>query len=352
MLIVHLAAYYSPHVGGVEKHLQKLAAALQKKGHTSVVITQQFESTLPQKERLEEVEIRRLRVFDQLVRKHPLWYKLRLWAGMWQLLPLLKKADVIHIHDVFFWIIPFLPFLSRKKMYITFHGYEAETPGFWARFWHRLAHRLCRGSLAIGGFHRKWYGVEPTATSFGAVEGGSSSKESLVRRGRHSKVKKLIFAGRLAEDVGIMMYLQALRLLMQRDEKYQLDVFGEGPLGERAKKYVKKYQLPVNFHPFAKDIDSKFSGYDVVLVSRYLAIIEALASGTPVVACYNSEIKRDYLQQSPFAGWISISNKPSAIASAIERLAKAGSLSSKAVSWANSQTWKVMAQQYLNLWRS
>jgi hypothetical protein len=47
---------------------------------------------------------------------------------MWNNRDLIKEADIIHCHDVFFWYLPFRFLFPQKKVYIPFHGYEGNNP--------------------------------------------------------------------------------------------------------------------------------------------------------------------------------------------------------------------------------
>jgi len=86
------------------------------------------------------------------------------------------------------------------------------------------------------------------------------------------------------------------------------------------------------------------SKYDIAFVSRYLAILEALAAGVPVIAHYNNAIKKDYLQTAPFAKYIQIFKNP-----------KRAKFNFKFVGegqrWAKTQTWDKIADMYEKLWQ-
>lgn len=154
-----MARLYLPHVGGVEKHLQNISQVLKSKYDISIVCYK-HDSTLPDFEIIDNICVYRLPSLD----------KYSVWFWFTKHLSLLKNADIIHIHDVFYWYLPFKLFFPVKKSFITFHGYEGADPPRWKQiFWHRLAELLTNGNICIGGFHQKWYGVKPTFISYGAV---------------------------------------------------------------------------------------------------------------------------------------------------------------------------------------
>lgn len=126
---------------------------------------------------------------------------------------------------------------------------------------------------------------------------------------------RAIFIGRDHPDNGLAEYRELAKL-----HKIKLDEYIGVP---NAAKYLKDY--------------------DFAFVSRYLAILEALAAGVPVVAHYNNEIKKDYLKMAPFAKYINIFNDPNE-ANLTKTDIKGGQ------TWAKKQTWSKMADLYEKLW--
>jgi len=365
---LHLTPAYYPHLGGVENHVAKVCQELSRRGNCCKILTLRLEPDWPLQEKYKNSSIYRLNVGSDpgpfaswLTRS---WYKLRVWWQMLQHLKVLREADVIQIHDVWWWVWPFSWFLPKSKLFMTFHGYEgSQNPDDRQRRAHQSAAKMTRGNLCIGGFHEKWYGVKPTLVSFGAVEvGGQIDKKVIGSSEIPDRVRNddkwvqddshcnLIYAGRLDADVGIMEYLQGLKECTEKSPTRQLklDVFGSGPLLNQAKIYSKRNHLPVKFHRWVEPRLIDWSKYDIALVSRHLAIIEALAHGLPVVAHYSSPIKNDYLLLSPFAKWIQVFDNPSRFGEIIENL---NPLSAEAKKWARRQTWGKMVDLYEGMWR-
>lgn len=340
--VIFLSRLYAPHIGGVEKHIQKLSKELIKKEYDITVLTTSHGPNLPKEQVIEGVRVFRFEHIDDVD-------KLATWRGIFQFRKLILSHDVIHIHDVFWWIIPLLPFFIflNKKVFITFHGYEGnEEPSWRQKFWHRFAELFTNGNICIGGFHEKWYGVTPTKTSFGATESIQKPTDLIKKDTGHVRI---FYSGRLAEDTGILTYLEACKMLKESQIKFSLDVYGDGELRQKAELFSKQHALPVKFLGFKKDFESKIIDYDIAFVSRYLAITETLANSVPVIAQYNNQIKKDYLALSPFNKWITITDNPDKIAEAVSKIKP---LSSQASTWARQQTWERMAQVYIDLWNS
>lgn len=154
-----MARLYLPHVGGVEKHIEKLSEKLQKK-YDITLICFKHDKKLPNIETINNVTVYRI----PSVNKWFVWY----WLS--KHFYLLVKADLIHIHDVFYWYLPFKFLLSDKKVFTTFHGYEGSgPPNFRQKFWHKVAAKFSDGYICVGGFHEKWYGIKCKHLSYGAV---------------------------------------------------------------------------------------------------------------------------------------------------------------------------------------
>jgi glycosyltransferase involved in cell wall biosynthesis len=325
MNVLFLARRFSPHIGGVEKHLNEVLPHLSN--HNITVITEQYDSYLPLDEDINGVRVLRIPLPDGETSKLHIWKWVILHEGLF------LKADIIHVHDVFFWVLPLRFLLCWKKYFITFHGYEGTNPTLKQIFWHRFAAKLTRASIGIGAFHQKWYGVQPTITSFGGVKVLPTSRK---------KSSGAIFVGRLDADTGIREYIAA-------SKDSHLDVYGDGPLREQLEDMVKKRKLPVKFFGQIVDPSLLYSNYAVVCVSGYLTILEALANGLPVISTYQTEIKKDYLEMSPFAQWIVITNSVAEISSTLKK----PNIKNVAVAqnWARSQTWQLLATHYEKLWQ-
>lgn len=128
------------------------------------------------------------------------------------------------------------------------------------------------------------------------------------------RFKQAIFIGRLDADTGLETYRQI---------PIKLDVFTDVL---NASRFISKY--------------------DFAFVSRYLAILEALDVGVPVLAHYNNAIKYDYLSLAPFAKFIHIFHDPQKVNLKFDlKLIKQGQ------KWAKQQTWDRLADMYEKLWQ-
>lgn len=323
---------YKPHVGGVEKHVEEISKILSA-DNSIQIITEQSDSTLPIHQNYPESEVFRIPI-GSVGEKHKKWV---IWKWVWKNRRLFYQVDLIHIHDVFFWLLPILLLITKPKLYVTFHGYEGDNPpGLKAILWHKIAEWITWGNICIGNFHRKWYHTNPTIVSFGAVSLPATSKFK-------SNSKKAIYIGRLAKDTGIIEYLKAAKAL-----KLEVDIFGDGPLRTEVAEYISTHHLKARLHGLVPGASAKLPNYQIAFVSRYLTILEALVYRIPVIAQYNNSIKYDYLSDSPFRGFISIVSDSKQIIDAYRQISKIKLQSG--YNWVRNQTWQKMAQNYLRLW--
>lgn len=346
--IVHLARRYSPMIGGVEKHLARLNCELIERGYNVSVITERTKSDLVDFEILDKVSIYRLSISSEDTSNNfisKLKFKFKLWWSLWQKREILSSADHIHIHDVFFWILPFWVFFFRK-VHITFHGYEGNNvPKRTQVLWHRLAGQITRNNLCIGGFHQKWFRVIPSEVSFGAVDNQVKNSQQNFSK---TNFKKFIFAGRLERDTGILAYLSAFKIIQEKNPSASLEIFGDGELKSELENYIYRHNLNVQLRGFQKNIEKLLPNFDAVFASGYLTILEAMVSGKPIFAYYQSDLKKDYLTLTPFSNWIAIADSPRQIANHVESFKFAHLAEGQ--KWAKQQTWSKMADVYEKIW--
>ncbi|MFT4565153.1 MAG: glycosyltransferase involved in cell wall biosynthesis, partial [Saprospiraceae bacterium] len=123
MTILFILEYYYPHTGGVETFFKKLVDSLDQEGHKIIIVTNQYEATLPALEYIGNVEIRRYRFYNRYL------FTLGAWLVAWEAA---KSADLIHTTSynaaLPSWIVAKL---ARKKSIITFHE-------VWGDLWDEL----------------------------------------------------------------------------------------------------------------------------------------------------------------------------------------------------------------------
>jgi hypothetical protein len=112
------------------------------------------------------------------------------------------------------------------------------------------------------------------------------------------------------------------------------------------RKLAKLHNIKLDEHTNTPNAAQYLKNYDYAFVSRYLAILEALKAGVPVIAHYNNAIKKDYLELSPFAGFIQTFKRAEDADLKIDKQKVA-----LGQQWSKSQTWEKLADIYEELWQ-
>jgi glycosyltransferase involved in cell wall biosynthesis len=384
MNILFLTRRFYPDVGGVETHALEVAKCLIRDGHTVTIIAERpQESKLWQSGYNSDIALGReiwvdfrgkntkLEIqtdqkrkntlpndFGNSSRKIILYHlpnvknnrtkKFIIWMWLWKNRQIIKNADIVHCHDVFFWYFPFRFIYRSKKVFTTFHGYEGVYPPTKkAILIRKLSEKLSFGNICVGKFIEKWYGTKADLITYGAIPTEecqmSNIKYPISNVGRKLKI---LFVGRVEEDTGVGLYLEALEKLENRKIRFDFRACGDGVLRKEAEKYGKVLG-------FVSNVGDYIQQADIVLASSYLSIIQALAYRKLVISAYNNPLKEDYLKMTPFAPWIQVFNTSDDIVSFINahRNSEGQHLDVMAQNWAKKQTWEKVTQVYYNLWK-
>lgn len=335
MTVVFLSRFFGPHIGGVEKHVGEVGKRLVEQGHRLMVITENLPDSKPE-EKIDGVKVIRMDVGEND------WFKkFRIWWWLWGNRKLIKEADIIHCHDVFFWYLPFRFLYPQKPVYTTFHGYEDYPISQKAILVRKISEKLSFGNICIGDFIKKWYGTKPTFISYGGVnfsksDGGKYQNESAV------------FIGRLDKQTGILTYIKAFKLIKKVIPSFKFTVVGDGELKN-------KLDDSINFKGFKDNPELYLQSHHFAFVSRYLSIFEAMVAKRLVFANFDNPLKEDYLKMAPFAKWIIIESDPQKLAGKVkyflEHPEEEKLLVEEGYNWSREQTWEKVTNLYLSLWQ-
>ncbi len=312
---------YSPHIGGVEKHVQAIAACAVADGHRVTIYTKSQDTHLKKTDHIDGVIVHRI-LFDTT---NKYLERIFLWTWMLRHIPTFITADIIHVHDVFFWIWPIRLLLFWKKICITFHGFEAGSlPTKKAIAARKRALRWCTGSMGVGRWIKKWYDTPCDVYTYGGASCVPTQSTTQPKKPR------AIFVGRREKDTGIFAYETACAKVGM-----PLDAYGAG----------QKDGL-------AKNTCALYGSYSYACVSSYLAIVEAMQVGVLVVAYASDALKYDYLQSHPRASSMVILKSPKELETFMREFEpkKYTQRIHAAQTWARQQTWERVYQKYQTLW--
>ncbi len=326
---------YAPHIGGVEKHVSGISREAIKDGHHVDVFTLKHDSQLKSEEVIDGVNVHRVTANGGKIQA-----RIEIWSWMLAHILTFIQADVIQIHDVFFWYWPIRILFPWKKVYITYHGFEPSSVKTSAgegrelyidpkaKRTRQMIQRWTSGSMAVGYWIEKWYGTKPDEVTYGGGECLPNFKIQLPK----SKKIRGVFVGRISQDTGARIYENVIRSL----DNCQLDMFGPGSkLGT------------------IDDSCAVFPQYDIACVSSYLAIVEAMQCRTLVVAYAADELKVDYLMAHPRSQDMVIVRSELELKQALT-LIKSEDYTKQiddAYQWARQQTWNRVYLKYKKLWK-
>lgn len=337
MNILFLSRLFYPHIGGVEKHVMEISKILIQEGHKVTVICEKHDSDALT-EKKDNIKICRISVG-----KNNWFKKFRIWIELWKHLNLIKQADIIHCHDVFFWYLPFRFLFPFKKIFTTFHGYENYPLKQMNILMRKISEKLSMGNICVGDFMKKWYGTKPSYVTYGAVSEVKNVKLKIKNE------NSAIFIGRLDEQTGIKTYTETVKIIRKKIPDFEFQIIGDG-------KFRKEIEKDFSVLGFQENPEKYLPKYNFAFVSRYLSILEAMAARRLVFAVYDDPLKEDYLRMTPFSKYIIISGSSSELVSKIffylDNPKEKEEIIEVAFNWVIGHTWDEMANIYLRLWKT
>lgn len=272
MKIIHIVS--SLDVGGAERFVIDLAAEQVKANNCSVTVLSMGRPGEP----LED-EVKRFGI------------GLKHATAIRQLNTIFKEFDIVHVHSSYALLRALLAcvFLSTRVIY-TRHNERVHTTLKW-----RLTYKFAQFKL-----HKMVFVAEKARQNYLRVYPEFRQKSCTILNGVLPMVIEKLPCDRMRlAHVGRFVPLKAQHILIKalsvlpRDLQDQLSVsfYGTGELMETNKELAKTLipNIEVNFKGFVTDRNEIYQQSDVLVVTSEteglsLAILEALASGTPTIA--------------------------------------------------------------------
>ena len=310
LLLTHVAA--PDRVGGLERHVRELAAALVGAGVPTTIVTKRVSETLAAREIGDDgVELVRVGVPDKGSRTYPIRYPVALFRAIARALAERSADTVIHGH----YCVPTLtPLATRRPFVYTFHAplwreLVVESSGDRQRLEKllsrgvRTAEReiVKRASRVIvhGRYTRALVEeLDPGAAADAVViPGGIDAKRfpehAANGHRREPGSLRLFTARRMTPRTGLAELIEAIPTVAQAFPGVQLDVAGDGGLRPQLEARVRELGLDGSVRLLGRVSDEALAaGYRdadlAVMPTQHLegfglTTVEALASGTPVV---------------------------------------------------------------------
>jgi len=303
MKILFVTHYFFPHIGGVEKHVYEVARSLERRGSSVTIVTEKFDKKLKDMEIINGIKV--VRFFYPHIKLIGLKF---IWWQIFKNRKLIQAADVVHIHDVFVWYLPFRFLYPNNKVFTTIHGLEWKNPLSKMSIWQkRLADKLSTKTVGVGDFLEKYLKIRFDLITYGAA--------ILICFNLVKRRNLIVYVGRLEENTGLLKFLDWLKI----NPEYQVDFCGDGELKIQCKKFGKVHGFidPTQFLKRA----------EYCVPAGYLAALEALSYKCKLKLFWSDKVKEDYWKMSPF-------------------------VRENVNVWAKTQTWSKLANEYLNLYHS
>jgi phosphatidylinositol alpha-mannosyltransferase len=299
MKIAQVSPYEYPYAGGVQEHIHYLSEHFQAMGHQVQILAASS---------LEEDELQNniIKVSDTIV---PIPFSgsvVRISISpsvYWRIKRILEEGrfDIIHLHEPFVPLLPLVVLRHAKAVTVgTFHAYRDSHAGYeWGRpaiqpFIDRLDGKIVVSEAARFSVARYFpgdYVVIPNGVEFERFADNGIVPVEKFNDGRPN----VLFVGRLEKRKGFKYLLEAFRFIKAAVPKARLLVvgnYGKEDVEPHAW-YVQHHELQdVHFVGYAPDdeLPRYYRVADVCCVpsigfeSFGIVLLEAMASGTPVVA--------------------------------------------------------------------
>ncbi|OGZ19066.1 MAG: hypothetical protein A2175_01955 [Candidatus Nealsonbacteria bacterium RBG_13_42_11] len=277
-----------------------------------------------------------------------------------------EKFDIIHFHN--FGFPSSVQILQRSKALniMTFHA-NLEKVGLFKTFpkllsvLNKIAKWKIDGIIGVAPLNlrvfKNYHGpkkVIPNGIDLNEFKPGIPP----IRKFLDGKIN-ILFLGRIEERKGLIYLLKALRILNKTHSNLRLIVVGDGPLEQDCRNWIKKNKLEnVVFEGATKDFlpPSYYATCDIYCSpaiygeSFGIVLIEAMASGKPVVAFAN-EGYRTVLEKGKGGRFLAKPRDYKTLAEKLEILIKSGKLRKEMGKWgteeAKKYSWPRIADQVL-----
>lgn len=329
MKVNFITELFLPHIGGQEIRYARFGYELVKRGYNVFVYTINYldETDLDPIENYNGIKVLRLFEIPGYIKNYSrkkrglLQYAIQLNS----FLKRNKNFEVTIINEMPIFHILYNCRLLRKKEVILDWAEHWRSPFSKPIFRHII--KCASKHIVINKFIYNYllsYGVDkehicyiPPALN---LEKYKSNKEI-------KKHKLFIYVGRLTKHKHINKIIKAFSIIVNNHRDFHFLIIGNGPEKERLKALVKHLNLERNIF-FLKNLDENMiisflkRSYGFILASERegfsWAVLEALASGTPVITVnYPNNYAFTLVKESK--GGLVVSPTPQAIASAIEK---------------------------------
>lgn len=282
-----------------------------------------------------------------------------------------EKFNIIHFHESFtpFSSLQILKY-SKSINIATFHACSEASPlantakAISKTYLLKMAQKI-HGAIAVSTVARK-YAIFPDKRKIVIISNGVDltrfSPQVPYLRKFDNKRLNILFVGRLTKRKGLIYLLKAFRLLKKKNLNIRLIVVGDGDQKRKAKEFVRHHKVKDVFFegavsdrllPFYYASADIFCSPATEAESFGIVLLEAMASGTPVVAFANTGY-RQVLKGFGKYGLVP-SKKVKTLARKIESLIENKGLRKDLAIWGQKEvkkySWERVSSQVLDFYK-
>jgi len=300
MKVLIVATFIPPHVGGLEVIVAQQAECLAEMGHEVTVFTSLHDEDLAHEEWIEGYRVLRTPVWNMIEHRTAVPYPLWGVRSIIHLGRLVREADIVHIHDVYYQpsaLAALVARLARRPLFITQHVSIVEHDSSIVMAVQRVVYatagtRLWRWSQGIVAYNvivqsflaDRGVAKDKVHLSYNGIDvdafcPGDESVRAAVRRSHGLPVDKplILFVGRLVPKKGYREFMAA------HDSSYHLVLVGSGPIPTEVPSGV-TFTGPID----RTELLGLYQASDLFALPAVgemltLAMQEAMACGLPVV---------------------------------------------------------------------
>jgi glycosyltransferase involved in cell wall biosynthesis len=298
LLVSH---HYPPHIGGLGLVVQKQAQSLVENGYQVVVLTSQYGRVRDVDRGAAGIHIIGVPCSHILEKVLNIPFPLFSVSLIWRAWRLVRRAEVVHIHDVFYlssWVAGAFAVFLRKPMLVTQHVAMVDHSSGLVMLVQRLVYATLGRWLFSGAYKVVVYNqnVQSFLRSMGVPEGqilflsngidtaafrpATQEERAAIRQrfGLPQGRSLVLFVGRLVEKKGYHVLLAA------RDPAYDLVFVGPGPIPKDGRIESVHWMGPLGQDQTAELFRAcDLFAFPAVGEIFTLVMQEAMASGLPVV---------------------------------------------------------------------
>jgi D-inositol-3-phosphate glycosyltransferase len=298
--VLIVSAYADPHVGGVEVVVGQQARSLAELGHDVTVVTSRCGAGGASREQVSGYTVIRIAAWNGLEGRWGIPFPVWSPSALWRLAKLVRSADVVHVHDVYYGssvVAASLARWRRRPLFISQNVGIVEHDKTGVKFvqklvyssvgrllWHWattitvynpiVAGLLSRHGVPAGKVRLRYNGVDTKHFCPGDPEAVRGTRG---RYGLATDVPVILFVGRMVPKKGFQKLLEA------RGAEYEMVLVGPGRIPGRVPAGV-RFLGPVNRREL-RDLYQASDIFAFPAVGEMLTLVmqEAMACGLPVV---------------------------------------------------------------------